>query len=82
MSNTQSIIVYQNPAQAAFWEGGFAFPLGAALLVLFVVVLASMKFMERVLGSWKVQTNGIYTGIAMCLGAAAAAATFAFLYIP
>jgi hypothetical protein len=38
---TQSIIVYRNPAEAMFWEGGYAFPLIGGLavgLLLFVVL--------------------------------------------
>lgn len=41
---TQSIIVYRNPAEAAFWESGMAFPMMVGLGVGFVAV----KLYERV----------------------------------
>lgn len=41
---TQSIIVYRNPAEAAFWESGMAFPMMVGLGVGFVAA----KLYERV----------------------------------
>jgi hypothetical protein len=46
---TQSIIVYRNPAEQAFWESGMIVPLGAgALMFLFVMMgmdqLISLKY--------------------------------------
>lgn len=39
MSNTTAI-VYRNPAEAAFWEGGFAFPVFIGCAVGFLAFLA------------------------------------------
>lgn len=42
---TQSVIVYRNPMEAAFWEGGFAFPLIAAVFVgVMIFVIAHLMF--------------------------------------
>lgn len=35
----QSIIVYRNPAEAMFWEGGYAFPIFVGCAVGFVTFL-------------------------------------------
>ena len=42
MGNTTSIIVYRNPAEAAFWESGMAWPLfvSLAFAVLWIWVLS------------------------------------------
>lgn len=40
MSNVQSIIVYRNPIEAAFWESGLAFPVIAGTVVGVAVALA------------------------------------------
>lgn len=47
MSQTQSVIVYRNPAEAAFWESGMAFPLMASLFVFLVVFLLLNTVFER-----------------------------------
>lgn len=36
---TQSIIVYRNPAEAAFWESGAAFPLMVAMVATVLAVV-------------------------------------------
>lgn len=43
---TQSIIVYRNPAEAAFWESGLAGPLFCGLAVFLIVMLAGMKLVD------------------------------------
>lgn len=45
---TQSIIVYRNPAEAAFWEGGMAFPMMVGLVVGFIAAIVAVKLYERV----------------------------------
>lgn len=40
MSNIQSVIVYRNSIEAAFWESGMIFPLFLGLIVALVIVLA------------------------------------------
>lgn len=65
---TQSIIVYRNPVEAAFWESGMAFPLVcgiiAALIVAFLVQALSKRFMPW--GSrWYRYTSNVVAGSAI-----------------
>lgn len=46
MSVHQSIIVYRNPMEAAFWESGIVFPMIVSLVVMFVVAFIMMKVIE------------------------------------
>lgn len=63
MNTTQSIIVYRNPAEAAFWESGLAFPLFGSLLTFLVltVVLGSVfenlarRFLSRSQHYWTIR---------------------------
>jgi len=48
---TQSIIVYRNPIEAAFWESGLIFPLMVALFVGFITILATSKLVEMKYGN-------------------------------
>lgn len=72
MSNTQSIIVYRNPAEAAFWESGMLIPLigglGTGFLV-FIVLAAIAKKLSR---DWRGPSN-------LALGAAGIASVAAGL---
>lgn len=43
---TQSIIVYRNPVEQMFWEGGFAFPLFAGLAAGFLTFVLLIKIAE------------------------------------
>lgn len=43
MTQTQSIIVYRSPAEAAFWESGMAWPLFFFLGVFLVCMLVTDK---------------------------------------
>lgn len=53
---TQAIIVYRNPAEAAFWEGGMVFPLIVGLIVgVIVAVIAATMYDKFVF-------RGQYTG--------------------
>ena len=45
---SQSIIVYRNPAEQMFWEGGYALPLITFLVVFFVCILLAEKAMVPV----------------------------------
>lgn len=42
-----SIIVYRNPLEAAFWEGGYAFPLIVFMVVTVIVAAILMKSAEH-----------------------------------
>jgi hypothetical protein len=50
--NTQSIIVYRNPLEQMFWEGG-ALPLFVFLLSSLVFILVTMKIVEVVFRHFK-----------------------------
>jgi hypothetical protein len=42
----QSIIVYRNPLEAAFWESNALVPIMAGVLVFFVLFLSLMKLLD------------------------------------
>ena len=44
---TQSIIVYRNPAEQAFWESGLIGPLLCGLLVFFVILMVGEKILLK-----------------------------------
>ena len=51
----QEVIVYRNPAEAAFWHaisGGEFFPIMVGIVVFFVVFLTVNSRMEKRWGSW------------------------------
>ena len=48
MGQTQSIIVYRNPIEAAFWEGGYALPVFCFILAFLVVMLPLIKVQDFV----------------------------------
>lgn len=50
---TQSIIVYRNPVEAAFWESGIIVPLGGALGTGFIVFLLLMWVAQKVSRRWQ-----------------------------
>lgn len=77
MNQTQSIIVYRNPIEAAFWEGGFALPVFTFILVFLISLSALIKVQEFVFRKTKVSTWGRaynYSGYAII----AASPTIAF----
>ena len=76
MNTTQSIIIYRNPLEQAFWESGMVFPLMVSLVVFMVVFLSIYKIMEFFV-SWKVQRSNLYTFVA---GALALGAMFLTLW--
>ena len=47
MSTTQSIIVYRNPVEAAFWESGMVSPLIIFLVLFFVIFVPSATIINR-----------------------------------
>jgi hypothetical protein len=67
----QSVIVYRNPAEAAFWEmlsSGAAFPVIAGIVVFFAVFLVIQAYVvEKIFGrlyrsSWPTNVNLIFSG--------------------
>lgn len=73
MNTTQSIIVYQNPMQAAFWEGGFFIPLVASLAVFLIVVVVltaiadqfrvTRNFVRKAYGTWPILALASVAGV-------------------
>lgn len=47
MSNIQSVIVYSNPLEAAFWESGMIFPLFCGMIVAVIAALSVNWLCER-----------------------------------
>jgi len=81
MNTTQSIILYRNPAEQMFWEGGYAFPLIASLATIVVVFLVLMKILEVTVGSWKVNTTALYSYTTLAVSLIAGVLVFIFLFI-
>lgn len=77
---TQSIIVYRNPVEAAFWESGVIVPLGGFLVVGFVVFLLLMWIAEKVTKRWQ-GPNNFVTGAAAVVAICAGLLTFHWLAI-
>ena len=50
---TQSIIVYRNPLEAAFWESGLLLPASVFVLSFLIVLLVGMKIQDAVFRSAK-----------------------------
>lgn len=83
INQTQSIIVYRNPLEQAFWEGtlsGQLFPVIAAVIVFFVVMMVAHNLLDRYHRPrpWNSSANGY---IAMTFGAISALATCWLLWI-
>ena len=53
---TQSIIVYRNPMEAAFWESGMAFPLMVGLVLSLAVALGLNWIFVRY-NQWQYRRN-------------------------
>lgn len=53
MSTPSSIIVYRNPAEAAFWEGGYLIPIfagcgaGVAVFLICAFILDALQLSKR-----------------------------------
>jgi uncharacterized integral membrane protein len=71
----QSIIVYRNPMEAAFWEsmsGGAMFPIMVGIVVFFAVFLTvHVQIVERFFG-WRAQAWPSYLNLfaSACVGIA------------
>lgn len=83
MNSTQSIIVYRNPMEQAFWEtvmNGQFFPVIAAIIVFFVVLLTAHNLLERFNRprAWNSPVNGY---VSLALGAVAAVVVGWMLWI-
>lgn len=68
----QSIIVYRNPMEAAFWDimsGGELFPIIVGIIAFFVVFLTVQHQIVDRYYSWR--TNGAATKINLAVSAAA-----------
>lgn len=55
---TQSIIVYRNPAEAAFWESGMAFPLMVGIVLAVVLTIGVDKLAQRFLSRRAYREHG------------------------
>ena len=67
----QEVIVYRNPAEAAFWhamQGGEFFPVIAGAIVFFIVFLTLNAVFEWRWGSWG-KGASTRTNIALVVGA-------------
>lgn len=80
MSQTQSIIVYRNPAEAAFWEGGYLVPLVGGLGAGFLFFLALMWIAGKVSRDWRGPSNFV-TGAAGVASVCVGALVFHWLFI-
>lgn len=78
---TQEIIVYRNPGEKAIWDAIMspgAFPIMVAVVVFFVVLLATSNLADRyIIGGW--WRNKLRTYISFGVAIAAAAATIYFM---
>ncbi len=74
MSDLQRIIVYRNPVEAAFWEGGMLWPILCGGFVAFVVVCILGLLMEKF-----VRTRRDTTWVYLVAIVAAFAGTFKFM---
>jgi hypothetical protein len=74
----QSIIVYRNPLEAAFWESGMVFPLIMAMVAAVISVVVLQRIFQRVLGYWDAQK---YVYAYLCAGSLAGGAVFYWLHI-
>lgn len=82
-TTTQSIIVYRNPAEQAFWESGMAFPLLCSLFAIVVTFLLVVTISEKVISHTKLRHNRKSADviITFAIVACAAAAYFTFTYM-
>ena len=76
MSTTQSIIIYRNPVEAAFWENGMVFPLFVSLCVFMLVMVGLVKIIERKIQRWTTEWANAYTVLAIIISAVAAGGVF------
>lgn len=77
---TQSIIVYRNPAEVAFWESGMIVPLGGGLGAGFITFLILMWIAQKVSRDWRGPSNFV-TGAAAVASICVGALAFHWLFI-
>jgi len=79
MSHPNSIIVYRNPMEQAFWESGIIFPMICAVIVAIVLALGLFKLYELL--PWDVRrTHGVWiSNLIICLTIASAIGTIWFM---
>ena len=76
MSQTQSIIVYRNPMEQQFWEGGYV-PLFLGAGVIFIVItVILLQIAGRLFGKWNIERKTWPSVV--CMALAAVATTLAF----
>lgn len=75
MNNTQSIIVYRNPAEAAFWESGMLIPLLGGLGSFLIVMLILSAIANKASRDWR-GPSGLVVGT--CCVVSAAVGIFVF----
>ena len=78
---TQSIIVYRNPAEAAFWESGMAVPLGGALIVFLCSMVLLNIAAGKIIRRWKERTSDRVSVVTFLISAILAVAVFKYLWI-
>lgn len=55
---TQSVIVYRNPVEAAFWEGGLALPTFTFILAAMLLIVGSMNALDAIFAKLKLPRFG------------------------
>jgi archaellum biogenesis protein FlaJ (TadC family) len=79
---TQSIIVYRNPVEQAFWESGIVVPLGGALATFFLVMVGMMMLFNWVARELsKPQPGNFEIGVAFAFAGTVAILVFQWLSI-
>lgn len=78
---TQSIIVYRNPAEAAFWESGMAVPLGGGLVTFLIAMVALNYIAGKVIRKWKDRTSDRVTAGTFFVSAILGVLVFKYLWI-
>lgn len=83
--STQSIIVYRNPAEQAFWESGIMVPLTGSLLAFMIVFVIMHRAVGYTLQRWlKLGVHSYENEIgwtAVAIAGMAAYQTFKMLFI-
>jgi hypothetical protein len=69
---TQSIIVYRNPAEQMLWEGGYMWPIICVGGTFVLVLVILMTIAKQIMGEWAANTNMWVTAAAGGISALAA----------
>jgi hypothetical protein len=79
MNNTQSIIVYRNPVEQAFWESGDFVPIFSSIIAATVVFLALHALVQKIVKPREVdQIELIFCAV---VGGIVGAWVFSHLYL-